>query len=166
MAYPYYPMTYQPNYYGNAPYYQQVMQQTQPTQAQQPSVAMPNQQRPPAIQQSGFVLVQSEQDARSYPVAPGNSITFKDERQPYCYVKTMGFNQLDQPTFERYRLVKEDDAVTAQEAHISEKIADKGTNTEYALKSDLTALRDELDALREKIKSDKKTVKREDVDDE
>lgn len=105
-----------------------------------------------AIQQSGFVLVQSEQEARAYPVAPGNSITFKDESQPYCYVKTMGFNQLDRPTFERYRLVKED-IPPVQESSQS--------GDEYALKADMEALREEIDALKEKIKaqSEKKAVK-------
>ena len=128
MAYSnYFPMTYQPNYYGQPnPYYQQMQQQQmmqQQAQQQQPQQTAQVQQSP-SIQQSGFVLVQSEQEARSYPVAPGNSITFKDESQPYCYVKTMGFNQLNRPTFERYRLVKEDSPVAAQNATTSADSAD------------------------------------------
>lgn len=83
MAYSYYP--YQPNYF--APQYQQPQQQTN---------------------QNGFVRVQSENEARMYPVAPGNSVTFIDETGPYCYVKTMDISQLDRPKFEKYRLVKED----------------------------------------------------------
>lgn len=84
MAYSYYP--YQPNYFA-APYQQQQPQQTN---------------------QSGFVRVQNENEARMYPVAPGNSITFIDENGPYCYVKTMDISQLDRPKFEKYRLVKEE----------------------------------------------------------
>lgn len=64
--------------------------------------------------QNGFVSVRNEQEARNYPIAPGNSITFKDETSPYVYTKTMGFSQLDRPTFERYKLVKEDVEETAE----------------------------------------------------
>lgn len=159
MAYPNYytPVTYQPNYYGNGnPYFQQMQnpammqQQAQMQQAQQ---AQAQQMQQPTIQQSGFVLVPSEQEARNYPVAPGNSVTFKDENAPYCYVKTMGFNQLDRPTFERYRLVKEDGPVTAQKAPTSADSAERSKDTAYALKSDLTAIWSEIDAIKEKLKA-------------
>lgn len=58
--------------------------------------------------QSTFVSVRSEAEARNYPVAYGNSVTFKDETSPYIYTKTMGFSQLDRPIFDKYRLIKED----------------------------------------------------------
>lgn len=173
MAYnSYYPVTYQPNYYSN-PY----QPQYQPQMIQQPQQQTPSAQRmpQPAIQQSGFVLVQSEQEARAYPVAPGNSITFKDESQPYCYVKTMGFNQLDRPVFERYRLVKEETPSEVAEAHISANTAQEGKDIPYALKSDIEALRGEIDDLRGRLKAqaEKKPVKprkveieAEDADDE
>jgi hypothetical protein len=162
----YYPVTYQPNYYGQPnPYYQQMqnaamMQQNQQMQPTQQAQAQQMQQ--PTIQQSGFVLVPSEQEARNYPVAPGNSVTFKDENAPYCYVKTMGFNQLDRPTFERYRLVKEDGPVTAQNASTSADSVEWDKNTAYALKSDLGAIWSEIDAIKEKLKaqSEKKPAKK------
>lgn len=180
MGYPYYQqMNYQPNYYNQPnPYYQQMQNQAMMQQNQQMQQAQAQQQQQmqqPAIQQSGFVLVQSEQEARAYPVAPGNSITFKDESQPYCYVKTMGFNQLDRPTFERYRLVKEDSPVTVQNAHTSADGGEASKDTAYALKSDLAAIWSELDSLRGKLKAqmERKPVKTrkaehetEDVDDE
>lgn len=164
----YFPVTYQPNYYGQPnPYYQQMQQQQammqQNQQMQQAQQSQPVQQmQQPAIQQSGFVLVQSEREARAYPVAPGNSITFKDESQPFCYVKTMGFNQLDRPTFERYRLVKEDSPVTAQNAPTSADGAEGSKDTAYALKSDLGAIWGEIDAIKEKLKAqtEKKPVKK------
>lgn len=135
----YFPMTYQPNYYGN-PYQQQMMQQPQQQRVQQPT-----------IQQSGFVLVPSEQEARNYPVAPGNSITFKDERAPYCYVKTMGFNQLDPPIFDRYRLVKEE---MPSETPTTGENTETGKNTDYATKSDLAAIWKELNAIKAKVKAE------------
>lgn len=160
----YFPAPYQPNYYGQPnPYYQQMQNQAMMQQNQQMQNAQQQgqQMQQSTIQQSGFVLVPSEQEARNYPVAPGNSITFKDENAPYCYVKTMGFNQLDRPTFERYRLVKEDGPVTAQNAPTSADSAEGSKDTAYALKSDLTAIWSELDALKEKVKAqtEKKPVK-------
>lgn len=163
MAYnSYFPVTYQPNYYGQPnPYYQQ-MQQQQAMMQQNQQMQNTQQNQQPTIQQSGFVLVQSEQEARAYPVAPGNSITFKDESQPYCYVKTMGFNQLDRPTFERYRLVKEDNPVTPQNAPTSSDSTEGDKNTAYALKSDLGAIWSEIDAIKEKLKAqgEKKLAKK------
>ena len=170
----YFPVTYQPNYYNQPnPYYQQMQQQAI---AQQQAQQQQNQQmQQPAIQQSGFVLVQSEQEARAYPVAPGNSITFKDESQPYCYVKTMGFNQLDRPTFERYRLVKEDAPSETRESPTTHEQPAPTKNTAYATKDDLVKIWGELDALKEKLKAqmERKPVKArkaehetEDVDDE
>ena len=161
----YFPVTYQPNYYGQPnPYYQQMQNQAMMQQNQQMQQAQQQgqQMQQPAIQQSGFVLVQSEQEARAYPVAPGNSITFKDESQPYCYVKTMGFNQLDRPTFERYRLVKEDSPVTVQKAPTSADSAEGSKDTAYALKSDLGAIWSEIDAIKEKLKAqaEKKPAKK------
>lgn len=167
----YFSPAYQPNYYGNPNlYYQQMqnqmMQQNQ--QMQQAQQAQSQQMQQPAIQQSGFVLVQSEQEARAYPVAPGNSITFKDESQPYCYVKTMGFNQLDRPTFERYRLVKEDAPSEARESPTTHEQPAPTKNTTYATKDDLAAVWDELDALKEKLKAqaEKKTVRARKVNEE
>ena len=90
-----------PNYFNpyQYPYYPGTQPQTSP-QTQQTV-----QQQ---IQNGGFVSVRSELEARNYPIAPGNSITFKDETAPYVYTKTMGFSQLDRPIFEKFKLVKED----------------------------------------------------------
>lgn len=76
-----------PNYFGNYQYPQYQQQQTP---------------------QNGFVVVRSEAEARNYPIAAGNSITFKDENAPYIYTKTMGFSQFDRPVFEKFKMVKEE----------------------------------------------------------
>ena len=157
----YFPATYQPMYYGQQnPYYQQMQQQQMMQQQAQQQVQQ--QAQTPQIQQSGFVLVQSEQEARAYPVAPGNSITFKDESQPYCYVKTMGFNQLDRPVFEKYRLVKEDAPLEAPQSPVTQSQPKEGKDIEYALKSDLDELRAVIADMQEKMKmqSEKKPAKK------
>lgn len=90
--------------------------------------------------QSGFVSVRSEQEARNYPIAPGNSITFKDETSPYVYTKTMGFSQLDRPTFDKYKLVKED----------SEEVIEPCVNCSD-LKTDIDKLWGAIDEIRATI---------------
>lgn len=60
------------------------------------------------IQQNPIISVRNEEEARNYPIAHGNSVTFKDENSPYIYTKSMGFSQLDKPIFEKYRLIKEE----------------------------------------------------------
>lgn len=145
----YNPYAYQPY---QQPYQQQMQQPVHPVQQQ-------NTQAQQQIQQTSFVLVRSEDEARNYPVAPGNSITFKDESRDYCYVKSMGFNQLDRPVFERYRMVKEDDAPAAQNGRVEPTPPQTDKSPQYALKSDLAALWDELDALKARMKEQSKRAK-------
>lgn len=93
----------------------------------------------PQIQSSGVITVRNEMEARNYPIAPGNSIMFKDETAPFVYVKTMGISQFDSPNFEKFRLVKEDASVPQ-------------TTPEYALKSDLDSLKAEIEAFIKSMK--------------
>lgn len=122
-------------------YYQPYYQQYQPYSANQ---------QPQQIQNGGFVSVRSAQEAFNYPVALGNSVTFKDETAPYIYVKTRGFSQLEEPIFEQFQLVKVDN-VQKQETAQAE-------TAEYALKSDLSALQQEIDLLKKKISEFKLAV--------
>ena len=147
MGYPY-QQQIQPNYN----YQQQAYPQAQMQMAAQ------NQQQQPQIQNGGFIQVHDENEARNYPIAPGNSVTFKDENAPYVYTKTMGFSQLDRPIFEKYRLVKEEDIQAAQNQPVSAVNSQQTNNIEYALKTDLTALQAEIDALKQRI--EEMTIKR------
>ena len=81
-------MAYNP--YPYQPFYQQYPAQPQMQQ----------------IQNSGFVSARSIEEAYNWPIAPGNSLTFKIENSPYVCTKTKGFSPLEQPVFERYRLSK------------------------------------------------------------
>lgn len=97
--------------------------------------------------QSPFITVRSETEARNYPVAYGNSVTFKDENAPYVYSKTMGFSQLDKPVFEKYRLVKED----VQE----EEIPKKECGCE-SLKTQIASLEERINSLWSEVETMKK----------
>jgi hypothetical protein len=135
-------MAYNNFYSGyNSPYYQQVnpyqINQAQPIQQNQVN--------------SGFINVRSAQEAYNYPVAPGASVTFKDETAPFIYVKTRGFNQLEEPVFEQFQLVKVDNSQKTTDPAQTE-------SPEYALKADITALQSEIDLLKKKISEYKLAV--------
>lgn len=87
----------------------------------------------PQIQNGGLVSVRNIQEALNYPIAPGNSVMFKDENSPFIYVKTKGFSQLEEPIFEKYRLVKEEQSQVTNNT-------ENAPNVDYALKSDLQAI--------------------------
>ena len=105
-------------------------------------------------QGSSFVSVRSIEEAYNYPVAPGNSITFKDENAPFVYTKTKGFSPLEQPVFEKYRLVKEDDMPQKAPEKPQEAV-----NYDEQIK----LLWDEVNALKGQIRP-KRTAKKEETD--
>lgn len=126
MAYGYYPgyQAYQPTYQTyQAP---QIPQQT--------------------MQNGGFISVRGIDEAFNWPVAPGNSVMFKDENSPYVYTKTRGFSQLDQPVFEKYRLVKEEEGQpqpkAIQQRDFGEDIASLWEEVRH-LQSDIKQIRAE-----------------------
>ena len=125
------------NYYANPYMYQQGYQAPQQQQLQ--------------IQNGGFVSVRSEQEARSYPVAPGNSVTFKNEVAPYIYTKTMGFSQLDLPIFEKYRLIKEEMPEETAAPPIDDSAQKK-------IEDEITRLWTEINSLKEMRRPPKKEI--------
>lgn len=130
----------------------------QPYQFFQPQMQQPQQMQ--QIQNGGFVSVRNETEARNYPVALGNSITFKDETAPYIYTKTMGFSQLDVPRFDKYKLVKETSAEQPR-LHQDEVFDDEAMrSTIDGLKDEIKAIWGEIEGLKKKpvIKPKKKEV--------
>ena len=117
---------------------------------QQPAPLPQQQPVQQQIRSGGIVSVSGEEEARRYPVAPGYTVTMRDDTGPYLYEKTMGFSQLDQPIFRKARIVFEDAAQTAQEQPSKPDVV-------YAELSQLEALRDavaaDLNALRSMIDS-------------
>jgi hypothetical protein len=101
------------------------------------------QQNVGTMQNGGFISIPNENMVATYPVAPGNCVTFKVEGQPIVLEKSMGFSQLESPRIERYRLVKED---YVEETPQNETKA----NELEEIKSDIERLWDEIDALKPK----------------
>lgn len=132
------------------PYPQNNFQLPQVIQNQQ---TMPVPTQTQQLQTNGLVIVRSEEEARNYPIAYGNSVTFKDETAPYIYTKTMGFSQMDRPIFEKFKLVKEDvegGSATEITPTIDLSVLDD-------IKTDIEALWDEVKFLRDtRTKSSRK----------
>lgn len=111
-----------------------------------------NQYQQPAMQQQPQILrVQSEEQARQYPVSVGNSVTFIDENKPYCYTKSMGFSQLEPPVFEKYRLVKEEPAESNENSLNLSASSDSIDLSSYATKAEIAALNERYDKLYSEI---------------
>lgn len=141
MAMPNYYNAYQQAPYGGYPQLQN-NPQTQPVQIQQ---------------NSNFIPVPNEDFARNYPVALGVSVSFKDENAPYIYTKTMGPSQLSQPIFEKYKLIKEEDApVKPSDAPKIDFDFEGVNNTIDDLKDEISRLWKELDTLKAKKNTKKK----------
>ena len=135
---------YQPNYFGN----QQPQMQVQPQNIQPVN---PNNMQG---QNGMLVPVANENVAFNYPVAYGNTVIFKDENNPYIYIKKMGFSQLESPVFEKYH--RETPILPQNETKDSE--ADKVILDD--LKSKIEALEDEIEALNDEIKNLKGQAKK------
>lgn len=169
MGYNYFPNYYSPSYYQPMPFVQQPVQQPvaqMPQQMQQQPVQAPQQE----IRQNGFIRVKDESEVDAYPIAPGNSVTFIHETEPFVFVKTLGFSQFDRPVKERYRLVKETpDEPNKADFGADKEIASKGV--EYAKAADVAKLQRDVEALRVSVKTlnerkTRKVVTEEVVDDE
>lgn len=118
-------------------------------------------------QTNGIISAPNEEFARNYPVAYGNSVTFRDENIPYLYTKTMGFSQMDRPTFDKYKLVKEGVEEVAptpvlEPKDYDEDIAKLKSDIEILktenenLKTELEDLSDALTALKKRVSGTKK----------
>lgn len=115
------------------PYYQQF----NPYQFQQPQ------------QQTSFIHVQNEAQAREWAVAPNSSITFIDDNAPYFYTKSMGVSQFEPPIFKRYRIV-EDNA--SQNAPISVSEPQQNNLPEYITKAEFEPFKAIIDDIQKTIK--------------
>ena len=122
--------------YPQYPFYQQPMPVYQTMPPQQPVQQM--QQAQVSGSAGNIVHVQSEDEMRSYPVAPGNTIIFKNDNAPYIYTKTMDSSQLGQPIFEKFRLVKEDEV---QEEVIKQP----------DIKDDIVSLKSDVEFIKKKM---------------
>lgn len=103
----YNPYTYKPipDYYNQ--YYQQPQMLNNPTSMNQ--MQSPQMQQQQQNQDGSFMVmrVATVKDAKEYPIAPGNGLTFFVEKEPYLCCKTLGNTGLEQPRFRKWKLIEE-----------------------------------------------------------
>ena len=124
MAYNYFPQNYQPAYYPQSqqavPQQMQMQQQTQ--------------------QYNSKIYVQGDAGAKSYLVAPGNTVILWDSEAPVFYEKSADYSGV--PHIRRAFYSYEDTA--PQSKQIS-------AQNDYATKEDVSLLKDEIESLRAKF---------------
>ena len=130
------------NNYQYQPYYPT---QPNPYNAQPPQV--------PQIQHCCFMSVPNEDVVKTYPIAPGNCVTFKIEGQPIVMEKSMGLSQLGAPQIERYRLVRENGNETNEEPPICAETDGDGDSPVKELERKIEVLERSLGALERKVDS-------------
>lgn len=128
---------YYPSYYSMPQQYQQQL----PMQ----NIQSPREDR------YGFISVTNEQQAKDWPIAPGNSLTFKDESAPYIYTKTMGLSQFETPVFEKYRLIKENSPEQLKATQENERIFNTVQQYNKDNKEMIDVLENELTSVREEF---------------
>jgi len=96
----------------------------------------------PVIQNGGVLAVKTRDEAFNFPVAYGTSVMFKLENQPFIFVKTVGFSQLEQPRFDTYKKVEEGE----------EENSNNSESSKYdEIKDEISNLREQIDILKNKI---------------
>lgn len=120
--------------YAQQNYYQQTPQQPSMMQSQS---------------QTSFVSIPNEDMVHTYPVGPGNCVTFKVEGKPIMIEKSMGFSQFDSPKIKRYRIVEEESLPVKTDSQ-----EDKSTIT-YVKKSEFDEI---IDSIKKDIESLKEGV--------
>ncbi len=99
--------------------------------------------------QNGFIWVESEEAARAYMVAPGNTVTLWDSKKPFIYVRSADASGIPSTRIFEYK----------ERLEAAEKPAEHVCNCgdKFASKEDFKALSDKVDAIAAKIEKGEKT---------
>lgn len=95
--------------------------------------------------QVSFMSIRGRDIAVNYPIAPNNTIIFKDEMSPYIYVKSMGFSPLEKPMMEIY---KKEEPIQVQEGTPDTK---EDNSTIQKLQTDIEGILDDIEGIKQKL---------------
>lgn len=166
-------MPYNPYMYGQAYQQPQIYNNQTQMSPMQPSQMQQSMQ----IQDGGLVRVRSVDEARNYPVAPGNCVTAIVGNKYLCS-KTVGFSPLDPEQFDMYKLEKVTDekeektetppevyATKEEQDNVIQKI-DKLTGSQDELTQQIQKLQEEVEKLKARPKKRPRVREEEEYDDE
>lgn len=105
-----------------------------------------------------FIPVHSDDEVLTAPVAPGNTVYFKHETEPFVYTKSMGLSQFEAPQVKKYRLIDEE-MINTTSNNQPDKQMDSQPNYLIAddlkpILDDLSQCKEELDNLKAKMEND------------
>lgn len=109
-----------------------------------PNVNM-NMQNP--VQDNVIVPIPSENDARSYLVAPGHSVIFKDENKPMVFYAKTVISQFEPAIFKIYDMVER---IQETPVNAPENVKPMDLST-FVTKDEFGALQKELQALKQAL---------------
>ena len=101
-----------------------------------------NQNQQPQV---SFMSIRGKDIAINYPIAPNNTIIFRDEVEPYIYVKSMGYSPLDKPVMDIYR---REEPNLAQE---SLPIIKEDNSTIEKMQDDIEAIMKDVEGIKQKM---------------
>lgn len=111
-----------------------------------------------------FTPVHSDNEVLNSPVAPGNTIYFKHETEPYIYTKSMGMSQFEVPQTKKYKLEEVEMTNGAINVPTEPTSLPKQTQPKYLLEDDIKPILDELRQCREELKDLKARLEKEVVE--
>lgn len=138
--------------YGYSPYQPQFYQPPMPDQLAQLRQGQ-YQQMPQNQQNSPIIWVQGEAAARSYMVAPGNTVMLMDSDASTFYLKSADGSGVPQP-------LRIFDYTERTAAPKTVSAAQQATGVEYVTRSEFDALAARLDALTVSSELEKKTTQK------
>jgi len=123
-----FPATYQPMYY-------------------QPQYQVPQVQQPVQQQSNGIIWVQGEAGAKSYLVAPNNTVQLWDSESQTIYLKSADASGMPSMKILDYTIRD----MTPVNGPVSASASSQTNSTEYATKAEFKAIQGEIDALKAAI---------------
>ena len=111
-----------------------------------------------------FTPVHGDIEVLNSPVAPGNTVYFKHETEPFVYTKSMGMSQFEVPKTKKYKLEEvemDSNVVNTPTIQNNEPIKPQ---PKYLLESDIKPILDELSQCKEELKNLKAQINKTDTD--
>ena len=111
-----------------------------------------------------FTPVHGDIEVLNSPVAPGNTVYFKHETEPFVYTKSMGMSQFEVPKTKKYKLEEvemDSNVVNTPTIQNNEPIKPQ---PKYLLESDIKPILDELSQCKEELNNLKAQINKTDTD--
>lgn len=103
-----------------------------------------------------YIFARDKAEAESWPIAPGNTLVFRDQNGNYFYSKSLGFGPNEKPTFITFK--REDFVEQSQETGTIEQnpLLDQIERYKSSTDLEIVNLKNAIEDLKEMFKQDSK----------